>query len=61
MNELVNTEDVATMETPEKTRTKDPERTMAEILAVAAREFAAKGLAVHGSTRSPTPPAPASG
>ena len=45
MNELVNTEDVATPEAPEKTRTKDPERTMAEILAVATREFAAKGLA----------------
>ncbi len=45
MNELVNTDDVATLDAPEKTRTKDPERTMAEILAVATREFAAKGLA----------------
>jgi hypothetical protein len=41
-------------------RTNDPERTMADILAVATREFAEKGLAGRASTTSPRPCAPAS-
>ena len=42
-------------------RINDPEATRANILDVALHEFADKGLAGPGSTRSPNGPGPASG